>query len=112
MLPNAISRQILLIKYFLFQYLLTSIFQGWTLTSDLLMIRMILADWALLLLFTSITCTCYPCFLKQNINVKDINLCKILIAYNSSREGGEGSHPACTCSKSTMETLKQSSKSV
>ena len=39
-------------------------------------------------------------------NVKDINLRKILIAYNSSREGrGGGSHPACTCSKSTMETL-------
>ena len=51
-----------------------------------------------------------------DFHVKDINLCKILIAYNSSREGGGGgggsSHAAYTCLKSTIETLQKSSKSV
>ena len=54
--------------------------------------------------------------LITDIHVKDINLCKTLIAYNSSRKGGGGggggSHAAYTCLKSTIETLKKSSKSV
>ena len=117
MLSNAISRPILRMKYFLLSISPNQYFSR--MNAD---IRLINDTYDLCRLGPAVTFYLHNLHVLSLLpktkwgsmgqyilitcsNIKDINLCKILIAYNSSREGGGGSHPACPCSKSTMETL-------